>query len=68
MKNDLKLDIFPHIFPQSFFERMKGIAGANPALAASIKRWLTPRRLRRTRNNTLRRVASASPALDRGDT
>ena len=40
MKNDLKLDIFPHIFPQSFFERMKGIAGANPALAASIKRWL----------------------------
>src|SRR6185503_13080820 len=40
MKNNLKLDIFPHIFPQSFFERMKGIAGANPALAASIKRWL----------------------------
>ena len=40
MKNSLKLDIFPHIFPQSFFERMKGIAGANPALAASIKRWL----------------------------
>ncbi|HEY7655798.1 MAG TPA: amidohydrolase family protein [Burkholderiales bacterium] len=40
MKNDLKLDIFPHIFPQTFFERMKGIAGANPALAASIKRWL----------------------------
>jgi len=40
MKNDLKLDIFPHIFPQAFFERMKGIAGANPALAASIKRWL----------------------------
>jgi len=40
MKNGLKLDIFPHIFPQSFFERMKGIAGANPALAASIKRWL----------------------------
>jgi predicted TIM-barrel fold metal-dependent hydrolase len=40
MKNDLKLDIFPHIFPQAFFERMKRIAGANPALAASIKRWL----------------------------
>jgi len=40
MKNDLKLDIFPHIFPQSFFERMKRIAEANPALAASIKRWL----------------------------
>jgi predicted TIM-barrel fold metal-dependent hydrolase len=40
MKNDLKLDVFPHIFPQAFFERMKRIAGANPALAASIKRWL----------------------------
>ena len=40
MKNDLKLDIFPHIFPRAFFERMTGIAGANPALAASIKRWL----------------------------
>lgn len=40
MKNNLKLDIFPHIFPQSFFERMKRIAEANPALAASIKRWL----------------------------
>ena len=40
MKNDLKLDIFPHIFPQAFFERMKAIAGTNPALAASIKRWL----------------------------
>src|SRR3989304_1035449 len=40
MKNDLKLDIFPHIFPQSFFARMKRIAEANPALAASIKRWL----------------------------
>ncbi len=40
MKSDLKLDIFPHIFPEAFFERMKRIAGANPALAASIKRWL----------------------------
>jgi len=40
MKNDLKLDIFPHIFPQAFFGRMKRIAEANPALAASIKRWL----------------------------
>jgi predicted TIM-barrel fold metal-dependent hydrolase len=38
--NELKLDIFPHIFPQSFFERMKSIAEGNPALAASIKRWL----------------------------
>ncbi len=40
MKNDLKLDIFPHIFPQSFFERVKKIAATNPALAASIMRWL----------------------------
>ena len=40
MKNDLKLDIFPHIFPRPFFDRMKRIAEANPALAASIKRWL----------------------------
>ncbi len=42
-KNDLKLDIFPHIFPRLFFDRMKHIAEANPALAASIKRWLTSR-------------------------
>ena len=40
MKKDLKLDIFPHIFPAPFFGRMKGIAQGNPALAASIKRWL----------------------------
>jgi predicted TIM-barrel fold metal-dependent hydrolase len=50
---ELKLDIFPHIFPQSFFERMKALAENNPALAASIKRWLhipvlwdLPRRMR----------------------
>jgi predicted TIM-barrel fold metal-dependent hydrolase len=36
----LKLDIFPHIFPQPYFERMKTIAEGNPALAASIKRWM----------------------------
>src|SRR5258707_10000743 len=36
----LKLDIFPHIFPQPYFERMKKIAEANPALAAQLKRWL----------------------------
>jgi predicted TIM-barrel fold metal-dependent hydrolase len=35
-----KLDIFPHIFPQDFFERMKEIAETNPGLKASIKRWL----------------------------
>ncbi|HEX7052523.1 MAG TPA: amidohydrolase family protein [Burkholderiales bacterium] len=35
-----KLDIFPHIFPPAFFERMKEIAAARPALAANIKRWL----------------------------
>src|SRR3954447_16737747 len=36
----LKLDIFPHIFPREFFERMKGIAEKNPALGAQLKRWL----------------------------
>jgi predicted TIM-barrel fold metal-dependent hydrolase len=35
-----RLDIFPHIFPQAFFERMQAIAAANPALAASLKRWM----------------------------
>ena len=40
MANDLKLDIFPHIFPAEYFERMKKIAGSNPALAATIMRWL----------------------------
>src|SRR5262249_10480961 len=40
MKPELKLDIFPHIFPKAFFERMKGIAEQSPSLAAQIKRWL----------------------------
>jgi len=40
MNDCCKLDIFPHIFPQTFFERMKGIAETNPALAATIRRWL----------------------------
>jgi len=40
MNPNLKLDIFPHIFPKAFFERMKAIAEQNPALAAQIKRWL----------------------------
>ena len=35
-----KLDIFPHIFPHAYFERMKEIAQGNPALAGQIKRWL----------------------------
>jgi predicted TIM-barrel fold metal-dependent hydrolase len=38
--DQVKLDIFPHIFPQSFFERMKELAGGNKALAGSIMRWL----------------------------
>ena len=38
--SDVKLDIFPHIFPQTYFERMKKIAEGNPALAATIMRWL----------------------------
>jgi len=36
----LKLDIFPHIFPQPYFERMKQIAEGNPSLAAQLKRWM----------------------------
>ena len=35
-----KVDIFPHIFPKAFFERMQEIAQGNPALAGQIKRWL----------------------------
>jgi len=40
MNRDLKVDIFPHIFPKAFFERMKGLAEQNPSLAGQIKRWL----------------------------
>jgi predicted TIM-barrel fold metal-dependent hydrolase len=40
MPSDLKLDIFPHIFPKTFFDRMKEMANSNPALAGQIKRWL----------------------------
>src|SRR3954470_22693127 len=39
-KAEQRLDIFPHISPREFFERMKGIAAQKPALAANIKRWL----------------------------
>jgi predicted TIM-barrel fold metal-dependent hydrolase len=35
-----KLDIFPHILPRPFFERMTAIARESPALASSMKRWL----------------------------
>src|SRR5258707_14260175 len=35
-----KLDIFPHIFPVEYFERMKKIAEGNPGLAAGLKRWM----------------------------
>lgn len=40
MDTNLKLDIFPHIFPPAFFERVKALADQNPPLAAQIKRWL----------------------------
>ncbi len=40
MPTDLKVDIFPHIFPKAFFDRMKELAERNPALAGQIKRWL----------------------------
>src|SRR5947208_15070352 len=39
-KIEQKLDIFPHIFPLEYFERMKRIAEGNPGLAASLKRWM----------------------------
>ena len=35
-----KLDIFPHIFPLEYFERMKKIAEGNAGLAAALKRWM----------------------------
>src|SRR3954451_18052098 len=35
-----KLDIFPHIFPAAYFERMKRIAEGNAGLAAGLKRWM----------------------------
>jgi predicted TIM-barrel fold metal-dependent hydrolase len=35
-----KIDIFPHIFPKPFFDRMMEIAQGNPKLAAQIKRWM----------------------------
>jgi predicted TIM-barrel fold metal-dependent hydrolase len=35
-----KLDIFPHIFPREYFERMKTIAERNSGLAAALKRWM----------------------------
>ena len=35
-----KIDIFPHIFPFAYFERMKSLAQTNAALAGQIKRWL----------------------------
>jgi hypothetical protein len=31
-----KIDIFPHIFPLAYFERMKALAQANPALAGGL--------------------------------
>jgi len=40
MGPNLKLDVFPHIFPRAFFERVKTMAEQNPSLAAQIKRWL----------------------------
>src|SRR5258706_12915 len=40
MNPNLKLDIFPHIFPPAFFEQMKAIAEQSPTLGAQIKRWL----------------------------
>lgn len=35
-----KLDVFPHIFPVEFFDRLKQLAAGNAGLAANVKRWL----------------------------
>ena len=35
-----KLDIFPHIFPKTFFDRMKEIAATNEPLNSTIQRWM----------------------------
>src|SRR5688572_3821017 len=40
MPTPLQVDIFPHIFPKSFFDRMKSMADSSPSLAGQIKRWL----------------------------
>ena len=40
MNDCCKLDIFPHIFPKTFFDRMKEIAATNEPLAATIQRWM----------------------------
>ena len=37
----LKLDIFPHILPLPYFERMKAIGATNPVLAGQLKRWMS---------------------------
>ncbi|MFO1363652.1 MAG: amidohydrolase family protein [Burkholderiales bacterium] len=37
----LKLDIYPHILPRPYFERMQAIAANDPALAGQLKRWVT---------------------------
>ncbi len=38
--SETKLDIFPHIFPKSYFDQMKTLAAQNPGLGAQLKRWL----------------------------
>jgi len=37
---NLKLDIFPHIFPPRYWEKLSEIAQGDAAMKASIKRWL----------------------------
>jgi predicted TIM-barrel fold metal-dependent hydrolase len=37
----LKLDIFPHILPLPYFERMKAIAQTDPVLAGQLRRWMS---------------------------
>ena len=57
----LKLDIFPHIFPQAFFERMKTIAEKNPALGSQLKRWLHSRETQQIIDKIVEKSTSPSP-------
>ncbi|MEJ7668562.1 MAG: amidohydrolase family protein [Luteimonas sp.] len=37
----MKLDVYAHIFPPAYFQRLQDIAGRDARLAATLKRWLS---------------------------
>ncbi len=64
MNDCCKLDIFPHIFPKTFFDRMKELAETNPALAATTyKAEPEDKLLRLARNYESFALFSWSPTL-----